>query len=309
MMRRPPSSSCQTRGPQGGIALVLVLWVIALLSVMALAAVSTSRTEVNLVRNRLDEARMRALAEAGVSMAVLRLRSTEEQDHWYPDGLAHPWRFAGQEVQIGIYNESSRVDLNRSSEQVLRDLVTAVQMEGVDADAVVAALLDWRDTDQSTRLLGAEDGEYRSDGKPYGSKDGFFDSTAELGLVRGVPKELSRLLQPHLTVHAHTPRVLLEYASPLVSAALGAADQPTPPDIRGAMVGRQGNAATSAISGRSLGGPVYRIRVSGGGPAVETLVRVGGGGGIVNVISRRFDWREEAQPVAVGEVGVSSDEE
>ena len=127
-MQRYSFRSSRAPGSQAGIALVLVLWVIALLSVMALAAVSTSRTEINLVRNRVDEARMRALAEAGVSMAVLRLRSTQEEDHWYPDGLPNSWQFAGQEMQIRIYNESSRVDLNKASQQVLLDLIAAVEM-------------------------------------------------------------------------------------------------------------------------------------------------------------------------------------
>lgn len=287
MPRRPyPSRS----GPQAGIALVLVLWVIALLSVMALAAVSTSRTEINLVRNRLDEARMRALAEAGVSMAVLRLRSTQEEDHWYPDGTANPWRFAGEEVQIRIYNDASRIDLNKSSKQVLLDLIAAVELEEVDAEAIVAALLDWRDPDQSARPQGAEDRDYRGDGLPYGSKDGTFDSAAEFGLVLGVSKELSRLLEPHLTVHSRSSRVMMEYASPLVSAALGRMDQPQSPGVGGGMGGRP-----PAGAGRSLGGPVYRIRVSGSGPAVETLVRVGGPAGAVRVIARRFDWRDEVE--------------
>ena len=293
-MRRCPDSSLSES--QGGIALVLVLWVIALLSVMALAAVSTSRTEINLVRNRLDEARMRALAEAGVSMAVLRLRSTQEEDHWYPDGMVNRWQFAGQEVQIQIYNESSRIDLNKSSEQVLVDLIAAAEIEEADANAIVAALLDWRDPDQSARQQGAEDPDYRGDGLPYGAKDNNFDSAAELGLVLGVSKELSRFLEPHLTVHSRRSQVMMEYASPLVSAVLGGTDQPQPPVMAGGIAGRQqGRAVLPEDDERSLGGPVYRIRVSGNGPSVETLVRLGGRLGSFSVISRRFHWRDEAE--------------
>jgi len=286
-------------GYQKGVALVLVLWVIALLSVMALAAVSTSRTEVQLVRNRLDEARMRALAEAGVSMAVLRLRSAEEQDHWYPDGAPHSWWFAGHEIEVRLYNESSRLDINRAPELQLKKMIEAVAVEDVDTEALLASVLDWRDADQSARVQGAEDGDYRSEGLPYGAKDGAFDSVVEFGLVLGMPRELSRLLEPHLTVHSGSARVQMEYASPLVKDALG---EEEPQQGMVSMWGAQGSgmAGEAEFDTRTLAGPLYRIRVSGEGPAVETLIRVGRrrDGGPFSTIGRRYDWREASAPVA-----------
>ena len=300
LMHPPPLSV--SSGRQCGIALVLVMWVIALLAVMAVAAVSTSRTEVNLVRNRLDEARMRALAEAAVSMTVLRLRSSDEQDHWYPDGTPRDWQFAGHQVQVEIHNESSRLDLNAGPEQLLRDLISAAQVEevSVDADALVKALLDWRDADQSARTQGAEDRDYRTSGLPYGAKDGGFDSTAELGQILGMPKELSRLLQPHVTVFTQQSQPMPEYASPLLRSVLQG-EEFQQEHLREEVEDEfAGSVSTTENEQRSLGGPLYRIRVSGDGPAVEILMRARGGTEL-QIVARRFDWREAELPPGEGE--------
>lgn len=272
-----------------GIALILVLWVIALLTVIALAVVSTSRTEVNLVHNRLDEARIRALAEAGMAIAVLRLSSREMEDQWLPDGSPNRWNFAGQELEIRIFNESSSIDINKVQENILVELIAVLQLEDVDAEAIVAAVRDWRDADDNVQPGGAEDADYLDAGLPYGAKDGNFDSTGEIGQVLGVSRELLRLLEPHLTVDSPTARIMSEYASPLVRAAMGEEELENAPLSAGQVEdGRQR---------RNLGGPVYRIRVSSvnGGPAVETLVRLGSGSfGVASVLWRRYAWHSES---------------
>ena len=61
---------------QTGIALVLVLWIISLLTVMALGLTTTQRTESALTQNQLDGARFRAMAEAAINLTVLNLLST-----------------------------------------------------------------------------------------------------------------------------------------------------------------------------------------------------------------------------------------
>ena len=208
-------------GPQQGIALILVLWVIALLTVIAMAVVSTSRTELNMARNRLDEARAHALAEAGMNIALLHLSSREEADQWYPDGQPIAWSFAGRDLEIRIFNESSRIDINKTQDKVLRKLIEALPLEEVDAEAITAAMHDWRDADTLSRPQGAEDDDYSSAGLPYGAKDAKFDSMEELGQVLGVTRELLGLLEPHLTVNSISSTVMREYASAQVLAAVG----------------------------------------------------------------------------------------
>ena len=56
-----------------GLALVTVLWVLVLLSLMAASFTATTRTEINLTRNLIENAKAEALAEAGVQRAIYEL--------------------------------------------------------------------------------------------------------------------------------------------------------------------------------------------------------------------------------------------
>ena len=73
-MMRP---SLGTRGVwmrgQRGLALVTVLWVLVLLSLIAASSTKTTRTEINVTRNIIDNAKAEALADAGVYQAIYAL--------------------------------------------------------------------------------------------------------------------------------------------------------------------------------------------------------------------------------------------
>jgi general secretion pathway protein K len=63
-----------------GLALVTVLWVLMLLSLVAASFTRTTRTEVNLTRNLIENARAEALADAGAYRAVLGLLAPQTED-------------------------------------------------------------------------------------------------------------------------------------------------------------------------------------------------------------------------------------
>ncbi len=58
---------------RGCLALVTVLWVLALLSLIAASFNRTTRTEINLTRNLIEAAEAEALADAGVYQAIYAL--------------------------------------------------------------------------------------------------------------------------------------------------------------------------------------------------------------------------------------------
>lgn len=93
------------RSVQHGIALVLVLWVLALLTIIAVGMTMAQRTESTLVGNQLATTHFHALAEAGVSWAILNLLAPplltdEENEVWIPDGAPRSWTFAGETLRI-----------------------------------------------------------------------------------------------------------------------------------------------------------------------------------------------------------------
>ncbi len=280
------------RACQKGIALVLVLWVITLLTVIALSVVSMTRTETQMTRNRLDEARLRASSEAALTLAVLRLNSTEEEDVWYPDGSTHTWRFNATDVNIQLFNESSRIDLNRASDTILEKLLTSVGAGSSEAAGITKRIMDWRDKDDSERALGAEDASYKAEGLPFGSADNPFRSVAELDQVLGIRPELVAALKPHVTVHAASARVNQEYASPVVKGILTDASL-SQLDAQHRAEDTDEDETETRVK-RSRGGPMYRLRVElAGGAASETLFRNGGRKGYTR-IARRYDWSKAA---------------
>ena len=75
---------------QRGVALVLVLWVITLLSVIAGNFAFSMRGEANIARNMLSGAQAQALADAGLQRAWYELmKPPTELQRWTADGVVH----------------------------------------------------------------------------------------------------------------------------------------------------------------------------------------------------------------------------
>lgn len=178
---------------------------------------STTRTEATLARNGADNARARALADAGVQRAVLALLDTRSEQTWSADGT--PYRFAldDDEVAITIHDERGKVDINGGSDALMRVLFKPTGLDDDDADAMVDAVVDFRDKNDLRRLNGAEDRDYRAAGLAHDAKDAPFEAVDELRLVLGVTPALYRRVAPMLTVYSgrdgidplRAPRALL----------------------------------------------------------------------------------------------------
>jgi general secretion pathway protein K len=298
--RRPTSG-------QRGIALLLVLWVLSLLTIIAVSLTATQRTESALIANQLATARFHAAAEAAISWAMLNLLTPPTTidggtDAWVPDDTPRLWSFAGEPLEIRVSNEASRIDLNKASRNLLQALFVAVGLEQDRAGAIADAIVDWRDADDLTSLNGAEDGDYANAGRSYGAKDGPFDSVEELQEVLGMDPDLYRAVAPALTVSGRAVPDS-EFAPPLVQAALQGVtlEQAQTRQEEQDSIGRSGDLESSPI-GR--GGPLYRIRVTslqggGPGPSMEALVRAGEGSTQpYDVLWRRFGMATK-EPVAV----------
>ncbi len=67
----PGAGAGAGRRGQRGLALVTVLWVLMLLSLVAASFTLTTRTEINVTRNLIENAKAKALADAGVYRAIL----------------------------------------------------------------------------------------------------------------------------------------------------------------------------------------------------------------------------------------------
>jgi general secretion pathway protein K len=195
-------------GDSRGVALIMVLWVIAILSLVVTEFSFSMRTEVNITRNFQEELQLYAMAEGGIQRAVAELvykhdsriqqwrksfkieEIPPEQKEWVTDGRDYSLTFQKGECAIRIMGEAGKMNINAVSEGTLRRVVKNLGLDEETQGIVVDSILDWRDPDDLYRLNGAENEYYRGLPEPYDCKNGNLDSVEELLLIRGVTPEI-----------------------------------------------------------------------------------------------------------------------
>jgi len=207
-------------GRQRGIALVVVLWLVVLITVIGSSHARNARIETSLAFNHIGSAKARALAEAGINRAIMELFVSNTDTRWPLDGTARQIQFDSGSINIAIRDASGLLDLNSADPTQLEAVLEAVGTEEAVRQRLVDAILDWRDKDQLRRLHGAEDSDYRHAGLDWGSRDGLFASIDELRYVLGMTHELFEQLAPYLTVHSGRGNVNLKYAPPWLYSVL-----------------------------------------------------------------------------------------
>ena len=210
---------------QGGVALVLVLWIVVLLTIMASSFSLSIRRNTELVRNAKEQAQALALAEGGLHYAMMMLSLPDPGQRWRTDGAIYEMYLAGARIRIQLYDESGKFDINNTKEDQWHLLLERLGVETEDALAVTDAALDWVDSDSFHRLNGAEKEEYEDQGLDYGPRNGPFRSIEELQLVLGVSAKLYAALEPLITVYSKQPAVDPSKASKETLLALPGADE------------------------------------------------------------------------------------
>ncbi len=196
------------KGGERGLALMVVLWILALLGVMFGTFTFSMRTELAAASNFREEAMAYHLAEAGIYQAAAELINADQN---VPPGMSGydvvlaRWRAdptAYQNVPLGpgnywvtLADEEAKIAINAPmnpvNDAVLRRLLSNA---GVTDErllsTIVDSIQDWRDPDNFHRLNGAEDDYYLALPTPYRAKNADFDSIDELLLVKGMTPEI-----------------------------------------------------------------------------------------------------------------------
>lgn len=203
---------------QSGVALLSVLWVLVLLSLIALNISTTSRLELKLAANLIEAARARQTTDAGINWALWSLQQPNTAN-WLADGSQRTLELDDIAVRVAITDEHGKIDLNQGHPTLLQGLFVAVGVGQDEAVALADAILDWRDTDQLRRLYGAESEEYLAAGLP-GPGNRPFEQLEDLLDVLGMTPELYALVVPALTLYSQRPTINPLMAPRLVLLAL-----------------------------------------------------------------------------------------
>jgi general secretion pathway protein K len=207
---------------QHGAALVLVLWLIALLTALVGAFALSARIEQLQQRVQDDTGRAQEIGRAGVAYAMSRLRADPTRPPWQPDGRPYRWQFDGAKVDIRIEDEGGKINLNLADPALLEGFLQALDVPQAQATQLAGAIIDWRDADDlSPAGGGAELADYVAAGLPYGPRNARFETVGELQRVLGVTPALYRQMRPMLTLHGRQSRPDGRFARGPVLAALG----------------------------------------------------------------------------------------
>lgn len=190
------------KNKKGGVALILVVSILAILITIVGEFSYSMRTELNIMRNFKEEESSYQLARAGIERAKIEILSANDSTYLYlnEDGILvfgeedeNPLR----EDKIGsgtfsytIMDEDGKLNINSASIQQLRYVIKKTGVDMNDADTIADSIIDWRDTNDLHMLNGAEEDYYQSLDIPYSCKDAPFDTIDELFLVKGVTHEI-----------------------------------------------------------------------------------------------------------------------
>ncbi len=158
--------------------------------------------------------------------------------------------------------------------------------DGVDdVDALVNALVDWRDGDDIVTENGAEAAEYASAGLAYGPRNAPLLSVDELGLVLGFDQDLVDWLRPYVSVASMSAGIDPRFADPELVMMLDTEGRFSEQDLQ-AMQEDQAVADAMALESSFFAASrsgAYRVTVQGSGgmglkrrQAIEVIAAFGG---------------------------------
>ncbi len=198
---------------QKGMALVLVLWVLSLLTIMAGSFALSMRRESAIIAGIKNNAQASAVAKSGIAMAEMMLLNADPAKGWRTDGSIYEINAADAKIRVRLLSETGKIDINKANESLLKSLIANASLDEELQTRLVSAILDWRDEDDLVHIEGAEKQEYQDAGLSYQPRNKPFQSIEELQLVLGMDKSVFKWIEPLITVYSEQQQVTMQVAA------------------------------------------------------------------------------------------------
>lgn len=189
-----------------GIALIIVLLMVMVLSILAFRFATLMKVETKLARNASHDVEMEWLGRSGIELAKYILANESTGPFAMCDCLKQRWaggpgesnspvasipmenfKLGNGTFSIKIVDCDRKFNINVANEAILNEaLANVIGVDGGQIPTIVQSILDWRDVDDQTGPNGTESDTYRNFTPPYEAKNGPLDDLSELLLVRGV---------------------------------------------------------------------------------------------------------------------------
>lgn len=210
-----------------GFAMILVIWSLILLASLAAGFAEAVRHQSRSAADLAATARAEAATTAALHVTVLALDRQRDSDRrWRADGQPHAIDSPTAQLSVRVFAENGRIDLNQSPIEPLSGLFAQL-FPGRNPEALAAALIDWRDSDDEAAAGGSEQTAYARAGFAYAPANRPLHSVDELSQIMGFDNTMVATARPFLTVHSRQPRINARSADPRVLAAVPGVDLAT----------------------------------------------------------------------------------
>jgi general secretion pathway protein K len=198
--------------PQSGIALIIVMLVITVLSILAGKFAYEMKVETRLAQNANSEQELYWLGRSGVEFARYVLAEQMKVPNEPYDSLNQKWaggpgslttsnsilaEISLDNIELGngtfsvkITDLDRKVNINIAGPEVLEQAFRLIGVDAGEIDAISAAIMDWIDPGEDTVINGAESEYYQSLDPPYYSKNAPIDDMSEMLLIRGITPDV-----------------------------------------------------------------------------------------------------------------------
>jgi general secretion pathway protein K len=213
-MIRPPNPRNRD---QTGAALLLVLWTLALLSLLAATAVQVTTASAKDVAASLERAQLTAAANGAIELALANLIDHDASSGWGPGGPEQSVVIGGSTVVVSIGDEAGKLDANRALLQMLEDLFRAGGASPSDATAWISRINRYRE-----RSAGHSSGDRSTISDAHAARSGrqVLRSVDEVQAVGGIPDKTFDCLRSSLTVYSGFEVPDLKFATSVLKKAV-----------------------------------------------------------------------------------------
>ena len=218
-MKRPSNAD--------GMILVIVLWAIAIMTVIVVALSALSQKSFLMAGVETDRLRSRLALESGVEAAVGTILAVQPEARVFLGGAPVTADIGGGRiVEIRVMDAAGLVDLNRADPKLIAALLDRVGAARGSAAAILDALKKLRPQPDQGKAQPRQD-EPPVEAPPTVPLPPVWFSTAQLRSIDGVsPSDVAKIL-PHITLYSSDGKVNPLAASDMV---LGAVPDLSPPD-------------------------------------------------------------------------------
>jgi general secretion pathway protein K len=193
-----------------GIALIMVMCAIVVLSALAAGFALSMKVETRLAQNANSEEQLLWLGVSGVQRACWILSQHPPGEPF--DSLNQKWAGGSGSlaesnsvlssvsldnypvgdgtVSIKIIDLERKVNINTANATTIQQALTLMGVDANDISVVSDSILDWIDSDDLPRVAGAESDYYQGLAVPYYAKNAPIDDLSELQYIKGVTSEI-----------------------------------------------------------------------------------------------------------------------